>query len=89
MLLGNQLLLYVDGWRPCEVRALTIHKQEAKDHVNTLEEAFKALTGADLKGTYDRFCQTLSLVEDDLKDANRRKPKKAKPAKSVKEEASS
>ena len=68
---------------------MTNHKIEASKHAEALEGHFKQASALELKPMYDQYMKILSLVEDDIKEANRRKPKKAKATKSVKDEASS
>ena len=63
-----------------EVATLNQHKVQAKEFKDKLDEIFMQTPTPDLKPFYDKYSAEAVQIDDDVKEANRRKPKKAKAA---------
>ena len=63
-----------------KVDSLKNFRTEMPNEIKRMEKIFETTQAADLQVPYDEFCQKATLIEDDLKEALRRKPKKAKTA---------
>ena len=53
-------------------------RDQMPSEIKKMEKIFEKSKAANLQTPYDDFCSKATLIEDDLKEALRRKPKKAK-----------
>ena len=63
------------------------HITKSKDLKPVMDDIYMKTAAADLKPLYDKYSEVAVQIDDDIKEANRRKPKKAKTAKAVKDES--
>ena len=69
------------------MQTLEQHITKSKDLKPVMDDIYMKTAAADLQPLYDKYSEVAVQIDDDIKEANRRKPKKAKTDKAVKDES--
>ena len=65
-------------WHVSEAQSLQAHSEALGSQINDMKVIYQSTPAAELKDPFDRYQKIAEQIEDDMKEASRRKPKAAK-----------